>query len=114
MMDYTVAELAELLREYSHMGLSPDQSLALAEHLDELVQADETVPPMTIAQVTEWRTYSTLTEAAEAAGLEFAEEASHAERETIARDYFVALAGRWSVVEVGGGASYLVRDGGAR
>ena len=112
MMAYTVAELAELLREYSHMGLSPDQSLALAEHVDLLVQANEAVPPMSLAQVTEWRTYATLAEAAEAAGLEFAEEASHAERETLARDYFVAVSDRWSVVEIGGGASYLMRERG--
>ena len=112
MMGYTVTELAELLREYSHMGLSPDQSLALAEHVDLLVQANEAVPPMSLAQVAEWRTYATLAEAAEAAGLKLAEGASHAERETIARDYFVAAAGRWAVVEIGYGSSYMMRGRG--
>ena len=112
MMGYTVAELAEMLREYSHMGLSPDQSLALAEHVDLLVQANETIPPMSLKQVAEWRTFATLAEAAEAAGLEFAEGLSHAERETIARDYFVAAAGRWAVVEIGYGVSYLMREKG--
>lgn len=114
MMGYTVAELAELLREYSYMGLSPDESLALAEHVDLLAQANEAIPPMSLKQVAEWRVYSTLAEAAEAAGLELAAGLSCSERETVARDYFVALAGRWSVVEINYGSSYMVRDWGTR
>lgn len=113
MTGYTVAELAELLREYSHMGMSPDQSLALAEHLDELAQVGA-APALSPSQVAEWRVYQTLIDAAEAAGLEFAEGLTEQEREDAARDFFVAAYGRWDVVEVGGGASYLMRERGAR
>jgi hypothetical protein len=94
------------------MGLSPNESLALAEHIDLLVQANEVVPPMSPRYVAEWRAYRTLAEAAEAAGLEYDEGLPHAQRETIARDYFVAVADRWSVVEVGYGSSYLMREKG--
>lgn len=108
MMGYTVVEMADLLRDYSCMGLSPNESLALAEHIDLLVRADAVVPPMSPAYVAEWRTYSTLAEAAEAAGFTFDSGLTDEQREQIGGDYLIAD-GRWSVVNVGDGSSYLMR-----